>query len=599
MNFLKVNALAQSLKFFLSLGFVLGLSACFEVKQDTPALLPVGTIQGTLLDSTTLQPVVGASIDIGGSVAISDATGQFRVTDIKVQLDAGNTPKAATYKITFDLRNVTSPVNMLDSAATPRYMNFVYDRQSISFASATISTSTPANYLLENIEYKVGKLAANFVGIVADKNSLLPVAAGYTVKLFSLGTVPASGSGIVQYETLVGSTLTDSSGGFVFNNVESFRNFRIDSNSADRTFLGSKSITAPADSLTRTMSVSTNDAILLSSTDTLSPTIINVTPQMDADIAPAATDVVFTFSEPILQTVNTSTSPSIATGLYYKVDVRYLGGKASNIARTLAWNTTFTQLKISIPSLATSSKYTIDLTPANALFKDLSGNALDNTIDKRVLNFTTYGAVMPAAPDPVTVVNSTSLNYNSPTVLLNWLPVSGAKAYNVYRAQNFPSTAGQMQLIGTNPSTLTSDFSDTLPAERFVSGQNKLTYSYVVTSVSADNIESAPSSVVTAEDNVKATATIPTGLAATYTITFSEPMDEASATTLSNYLLSDGSAGAGTAPRVVSAVLNAGLTTVTLTLNATTTIGHVLAITGIKDISGKIMTSALRTFNSV
>lgn len=592
MNFNKVGGIslsARTLTVIALSGLTFVLSACFEVKEDTPVQKSTGTIQGKLLDSMTQQPIVGASIDLGGATATSNADGQYTISNVAVPVDATNNIKAATYKVAIDMRNVTSPVNMVSSTVTPRYPDHSYDLISVLFTSASSTTTTPITYLKENVDFKVGKLAANITGVVADKNTRQAVAAGYTVKLVSLGT-----AGTVVNETVVGSIDTDASGGFTFANIEALRNFRIDSWSPDQTFRGSQSITAPADGTTRTLSVQTNDAVFVASTDTLSPTIISVTPQMDADLAPAPADVVFTFSEPILQTADTSTSPTVSTGLYNKVDVKFMGAKASNIAHSLAWNATFTQLTITIPTLAAASKYTVDLTPANALFRDVNGNALDNTIDKRVLNFTTNGSATPVAPTTVTVVNSASLNYNSPTVLLNWLPVSGAKAYNVYRAQNYPGAAGQLQLMGSNPSTLTSDYSDTLPSAFFISGQNKLTYTYVVTSVSADNIESAVSPEVTAQDTVVPTATIPNILAATYTLTFSEPVDEVSATTLTNYILTVGSALA--VPTVTSAVLNAGLTTVTLTLSQSTTIGNVLAITGVRDVAGNVMTSAIRTF---
>jgi len=578
------------------LAMTLVLSGCFEVKADAPVQLPTGTIQGKLTDTVTQEPVVGASINIGGAVAVTGADGQFTLPGIVLPLDTSNNVKAVSnsYKVTVDMRKVTSPVDMSSATATPRYPDFSYDKISLSFASATISsTTTPVTYLLDNINFNIGKLAANISGVVADKNTLQSVSSGYTVNLVSLG---ASGvlSAPTLSETVVGSTYTDTNGAFTFANIESLRNFRIDAWNPDRTFRGSQNITAPADGGSKALLTQTGNAVLVVSTDTLAPTILSVTPQMDTDIAPVATDVVFTFSKPILQTPDTDTNPAIATGLYNKADVKFMGAKSSNIAHSLAWNSSFTQLTISIPSLATSSKYTVDLTPANALLVDVNGNGLNNTIDKRVLSFTTNGSATPVAPAVITVTNSASLNYNSPTVLLNWLPVSGAKAYNVYRAQNYPSAAGQLQLVGSNPSTLTSDFSDTLPTAAFVSGQNKLTYSYVVKSVSADNVESIASTVVEAQDNVAPIATIPTGLAASYTITFSEPMDEVSATNLSNYILAQGSAGS--VPTVVSAGLNPGLTTVTLTLNASTTIGNVLAITGIKDIAGNVMTSAIRTF---
>lgn len=595
MNFYKIVGFSWFTNFVVvAIVLMFGLTGCFETKEETATQLSIGTIQGRLVDSMTQQAIVGASVDIGGSAARSDAGGRFEIGNVKIPLDANNNIKAAAYKVSIDMRNVTSPVDM--STATQRYPDFSYDVVTLSFAAANSSSNTtPINYTLTNVDFKVGKLAATIAGVVADKNTLQAVAAGYTVKLYSLGASGGSGN-----ETLAGSTLTDAVGAFTFANIESLKNFRIDAWNPDQTFRGSQNVTAPLDAGTRTLSVQTNDAVLVASTDTLAPTIISVTPQMDADIAPAATDVVFTFSEPILQTANTSTSPTVTTGLYNKVDVKYMGTKVSNvassssIAHSLAWNSTFTQLTISIPSLAASSKYTVDLTPANALLLDLNGNSLNNTVDRRVLNFTTNGAVSPVAPSLVTVVNSSSLNYNSPTVLLNWLPVSGAKAYNVYRAQNYPSAAGQLQLMGSNPTTLTSDYSDTLPAAAFVSGQNKLTYSYVVTSVSADNIESAASPAETAQDNVAPTAIIPSGLAATFTITYSEPVDEVSAIALSNYVLTQGIAGS--VPTVNGAVLNAGLTTVTLTMSASTVAGNVLTINGVTDIAGNVMTSVNRTF---
>ena len=577
-------------------GLLLGLTACFETKEDTTTPQSTGTIQGNLIDSVTQQAVVGAIVDMGGSTATTNIDGKFEISNVKIPFDANGNINTSIYKVTIDMRSVTAPLNMAGAVAPQRYPDFLYDIVTLSFATANSTSNTsPINYLIQNVDFKVGKLAATMAGIVADKNTLQTVAAGYTVKLYSLGASGGSGN-----ETIVGSTLTDTNGAFTFANIESLRDFRIDAWNADQTYRGSQNVTAPVDGGIRNLSVQTNDAVLVVSTDTLSPTIISVTPQMDADIAPAATDVVFTFSEPILQTVNTGTSPSITAGLYNKIDVKFMGAKvsngatASNIAHTLAWNSTFTRLTISIPSLAASSMYTVDLTPADALLLDLNGNALNNTVDRRVLNFTTNGSVTPVAPTPVTVVNSSSLNYNSPVVLLNWLPVSGAKAYNVYRAQNFTSAAGQLQHVGSNPSTFTSDFSDTLPAAAFVFGQSKLTYSYVVTSVSADNIESATSPAVTAQDNVAPTAIIPSGLAASYVISFSEPVDETTAVTLPNYVLTQGAAAS--VPIVSSAVLNAGLTSVTLTLSASTATGNILTITGVSDIAGNAMASANRTF---
>ena len=573
------------------------MTGCFEVKDDAPPAKPSsGTIQGKLLDSVTQQAIVGAIVNMGGATATTDAEGKYVIRDVIIPLDGTNNIKSVTYKLTLDLRNVTSPVNMVNTSITPRYPDFTYDYTAILFTTATVtSTTTPLSYLKENVNFNVGKQAANLAGLVADKTTLQAVAAVYTVKLISLGTTAGPGSTGVT-ESTVGSTLTDANGNFTFSNIESLKSFRIESWNSAQTIRGTLNVAAPVDGATKTLSVLNNNAVLVTSVDTSAPIIVRVTPEMNADIAPAATDVVYTFSKPILQTANTSTSPSVATGLYYKVDVNFNGAKASNIQRSLSWNSTYTQLTINIASLAAASKYTVDLTPANSLLKDTSGTALDNTLDKRVLNFTTNGSITPAAPGAITVTNSASLNYNSPTVLLDWQPVSGAKGYNVYRAKNYPGAAGQLQLVGTTLSTLTSDYSDTLPVALFLEGQRKLTYTYVVTSVSADNIESAVSPSVTAQDNVAPTASIPTGLASTYTITFTEPVDEASAVNLSRYQLTQSDGSTVGVPTVTSAILNVGLTTVTITLNAITLTGNALAVTGVTDISGNVMIAVVRDF---
>ena len=591
------------------LGLSFGLSGCQGPKGDTGAIgaaQPTGTIQGSLRDSVTQQPIAGALVDIGVATATTNAQGEFVIANVVVPVDANNNVNAASFPVNINLRSVSSPVNMASATATPRYPDFFYQTIPVTFTQlyTATGTATPVTGLVATVDFLVGKLAANITGVVADSVTRQPVAAGYTVKLVSLGSANSATTtgGTGAAENIVGSTTTDASGGFTFANIESLRNFRIDAWNAAQTFRGTANVTSPADGETRTLSIQGNDAVFVASTDVLAPTIISVTPEQNADIAPAATNVVFTFSEPILQTADTSTSPSVPTGLYNTVAVNFNGAKASNIARSLSWNATSTQLTVNIPALAASSRYSVSLAGTGTALRDANNNAVTNiaTAGKGVLSFTTNGSTTPAAPAAVTVTNSASLNYNSPTVLLNWLPVSGAKAYNVYRAQNFAGASGQLQLVqpvAGQPSTLTSNFSDAVPNSPtvpFVSSQSKLTYTYVVRSVSTDNVESADSIPVTVQDNVVPTATIPAGLAATYTITFIEPVDEATATTLANYVLTQGVAAS--VPVISNAVLNANLTTVTLTLSAATVAGNTLTITGVTDIAGNAMAGAARTF---
>jgi Bacterial Ig-like domain len=601
MDFFKVKVLSirkYTFSVLMIIGLSFGLTACFGIPDAAPPeeTGAIGTVKGKLLDSMSQLPIVGAKIDLGSA---TDAEGVYSIDNVVITFDGANNIRDALYKVKIDLRNVTSPINMVDTSVTPRYPDYSYDITSVQFSTATsTSTSTRVTYLKENVDFNVGKLAATISGVVADRNTLLPVSQDYTVNLISLGS---SGNGVNEQQ--VGSAQTDANGGFTFANIESFRRFRIESYNLAQTFRGSLSLTAPADGVTRNLSVATNDAILVASTDTLSPTIINVTPQRDADIAPAPVEVIFTFSEPILQTANTSTSPSVATGLYNTVVVNYTGDKASNvtsslssnITRSLSWNALFTQLKVTIPTLAPASKYTVDLTPANALLMDLNGNALDNTNDRRLLSFTTNGAITPNPPGLVTVVNNASINYDSTSVVLDWLPVSGAKAYNVYRATSSLGATGQLQLIGGSPSTLISGYTDTLPANSFIAGQNKLSYTYQVRSVSADNIESDASPEVIAQDTIAPTATIPNMRLAVYTITFSEPVSEVLAVNPDNYILTMGTASA--VPSVMSAVLNAGLNIVTLTLNATIASGNVLTVTKVRDIAGNEIVGVPMTFN--
>lgn len=590
----------------LALSF--GLSGCTGPKGDTGAIgaaQPTGTIQGSLRDSVTQQPIVGALVDIGVATGTTNAQGEFVIRNVLVPVDANNNVNAASFPVNINLRNVSSPVNMASSTASPRYPDFFYQSIPVTFTTLySGGTATPATGLVATVDFLVGKLAANITGVVADSVTRQPVAAGYTVKLVSLGSANSATAtgGTGAAENIVGSTTTDASGSFTFANIESLRNFRIDAWNAAQTFRGTANVTSPADGETRTLSIQGNNAVFVASTDVLAPTIISVTPEQNADLAPAATDVVFTFSEPILQTADTSTSPSVPTGLYNTVAVNFNGAKASNIARSLSWNATSTQLTVSIPSLAASSRYSVSLAGTGTALKDANNNVVTNigTAGKGVVSFTTNGSATPAAPAAVAVTNGLGLNFNSPTVLLNWLPVSGAKAYNVYRAQNFAGVPGQLQLVqpvAGQPSTLTSSFSDAVPNSPtfpFVSSQSKLTYTYVVRSVSTDNVESADSGAVTAQDNVAPTATIPAGLAATYAITFSEPVDEATATTLANYALTQGAAA--TVPTVTGVVLGANLTTVTLTLSQATAVGNTLTITGVTDIAGNAMTGAARAF---
>jgi hypothetical protein len=599
-----LRSLSSALAALAFLGLLIGLSGCKGPKGDPgPAASvttqqPTGTIEGLIIDAVTKQPIVGAVVDIGVATATTNTDGQFVFRNIVVPVDANNNTFAAQYFATVNLRSVTSPVNMGSTTATPRYPDFHYDVIPITFtqlytSASGVTTATPVTGLIANVTFTPGKLAATITGTVADSVTKQPVAAGYTVNLVS----PAPGSnnsatgtgGSGGTENVVDSTTTGAGGTFTFANVESLKSFRIDAWNTAQTSRGSVAVTAPADGETKILSVQGNNTVLVASTDVLAPTIISVTPENNADIAASVANqnVVFTFSEPIQQNayakaLSASAIPTGGTGLYNDITVSYLGAKAGNITHTLSWNATFDQLTVNIPGLAGSSKYSVVIAATNKLV-DNSNNALVLAagIGSGTLNFTTNGSATPAAPT-ITLVNAAGLDFTGIPVL-DWLPISGAKAYNVYRTATIGGISGPPVLL--TPQALVSNFTEAA-ALPFTSNQNKVTYDYVVKSVGADNQESAASNLVSAQDAVLPTIIAQAAAGSTVTLTFSEPMDEVSAETIGNYALTRAIAPA--APTLSTAVYNVATNQVVLTFAAALTIdaNNSLTVTTVKDVSG-------------
>lgn len=565
-------------------------------------LTPTGTIQGYLNDAVTQQPIVGAVIDIGVGKATTSETGQFTISNVPATSSSGDGIPVVTgsYNATIDLRKVTSPVTMTSSTATPRYPDFSYDTFNVTYTSLNdttndndLSTSsnsgsgttnqsnttstnhdTPVTGLVAGKILSVGKLAATITGVVAYDSTKQSVGSGWTVELVSTGSSNSEGStgGTGALGNVVGSTTTDTSGVFTFSNIESMKAFTIKAWNSSQTYSTTgvgKAVTAPSDSETKTLSVQAETTVLVLSTDILAPSIISVSPENNADITPAATGVVFTFSEPIKQTAYaaaTSASNSQVSGLYKDVAVNYIGTKASNIAHTLSWNSDFTTLTVSIPTLAPSSKYSVDITTVTLVDSDDEPVIPPNLVAKGLLSFTTNGGATAAAPT-VTLTNSASIDFNGVNPVLDWDPVSGAKSYNVYRAMNqvwgSTSNSGAYALIANSD---TSNFTDTTIPDSDGDGytfiedqQTKLTYSYIVKSLSSDYTESDGSSSVPAEDLVKPRLDMAAGTFvadlqdgnSTITVSFNEPVNEVSAEAAGNYVISVAS---GTAPTVSTAV---------------------------------------------
>lgn len=580
------------------------------VLNPNPAeLQPKGTIQGILRDTVTQEPIVGATVDIGVGSALTSPTGQFVISNVPATTDSLNGSVTGVYQATIDMRSVTRP------AGAAKYPDFAFAAMTVNYTSlndagqaatgtdsVSLSASnhdTPVTGLVASAVLTIGKLSATVQGVAYDATTRQPVGAGYDVKLVSLGSNQGGSSGAT--ENIVATTVTNGSGAFSFANIEALRQFRLDVFHPSRGELGSENVRAPADGEVKQLLIQNDDAdtlnddlqgVAVRSTDDVAPFITEITPENNTDLAAGTVNAVFRFSEPINQNPGTDTNPSNPNGIHYLVDVNFTGMKASNIPYSLAWNGTGTQLTVTLPNLPAGARYAINLANAAGRLRDASENALLVNANTS-LAFSTRGAVMPAAPGAVLVTNAAQMNQTgAPT--LDWLPVSGAKGYNVYRATTTGSAAGTQLLLTATP-TANSHFTDSMLS--FVSGQSAVSYTYLVKSVSLDNTESAGSSVSTA-DSVRPTAIVtdigPTPGSAPkrdYRVCFSEVMDEGTVKGATNYLVGfQTGQSAPTLPTIDNYTYNpvTGCMVVTLATSLTP-VAHALTVSGMSDVAGNLL----------
>lgn len=581
---------------------VVGCSGSSTTNTTTVVTASGGSIQGVLKDASTQEPIAGAIIDVGTARATTNQSGQFTISNVAV----------ATFPATIDLRSVTSPVNMANATLTPaqRYPNFAF--QSLTAYNAAAS-SVAATSL---VTLTVGKQASTITGVVTDA-TLSPVGSGYTVTLSSTATTPA---------TVVNTTQTTATGNFTFTGVQSQGAYSLTAADSAGSFAtpaaSAVAVTSPVDGGT------INKTVSVTSTNNQPPTVISVTPQHSADITPVANQtVVFTFSKPIKQTaVVSSTSPSNPSGLYSFVAVNFAGNKAiraSNIAHSLSWSTDRTQLTVTLPVVAVSATYVVDL--CNAPLTDDAGlsvsglgtaclalppavaNATAGTAGKAYVIFTTNGGANAAAPTVVNITNSASLDSKKGAVLatlpsFSWLPVSGAKAYNIYRStkQVWGGTVNTHPAVKLNATPLlSSNYTDTTLVDYVENGAVKLAYDYTVTSLNSDSIESSPSGAATAQDVIPPKL-LQLGSSATVssiTLAFDEVVDQATAMNAANYNVSLTPAlgavavvvpVASVTKNVNAAVIPNVVTGYTLNFAAgvTTANASTVTITGVTDIAG-------------
>ena len=561
-------------------------------------LNPTGSLQGVLTDSTTGEPIVGAVIDIGAATATTNSAGLYIFYNLPATSQA-NGYAGGGYVGTIDLRNVTSPVPMNSTTFTGfRYPKTVFYSADVVFSSFDDTNAsnpgggsgsnhdTPITGLMATSNYSIGKLASA-IDVLVTNSSLVPVGLGYSVTILLNGAVVATDN-------------TNAEGRVLFKNLMAHQSYLISAIKFDKTMWGDDSYTTPGDGKTLTLlaqgtfsDLLVAGPVVVTTTDHVAPKVASTAPGTGADISDnTALGFLINFSEPIANTgaYASAVTPGAASvsGLWNDVIVSFDGSKAGNIVHSIAWISN-TQLGITLPPLSPSSKYSVTL-KCNALtkLKDLNGNAIstatcpDTSVDQ-VFKFTTNTGNAATAATNVVVVGASTIDFNTPTVNLDWPPASGAFAYNVYRSQVAKlggyagsETSGAFKKLNATP-VFTSQYQDTPlpvnPTNSFTNGQNQVLYRYQVVSLNSDLNESATSAPVTASDVVApglaaATDTFRTDFTNNNNIlvvTFNEPVDEVSAELETHYTVRGWT---GTTPvTVTKAFMESDLTRVTLTLS--------------------------------
>lgn len=461
---------------------------------------------------------------------------------------------------------------------------------------------------VSTVEFYTGKLAATIKGYVAgcySNDFFAGKGAGYTVSIVPTSGLWNTGTGNSDHVIATATTGTDSS--FTFSNIESGESFWICAKDAANTMYGCadgiassvpvapnfrpgdsnmNAVTAPNDGETLILNIQNSNAVHVCPTDRHGPVVTAISVENGSDLTPGNQSVVFTFSEPIKQTTKTVIdATTIGAGgqtMYDLINVTFAGVKAGNVDFTLAWNTTYDQLTVSFPTAA-SSKYYVKIPNIDGLFADAVGNAAalgvcaddgtapypappamygivtDAGANDCTVWFTTNGGAT-AANATIVINNAAVQNWNATAVNtgatsnqpdIDWLPVSGAKGYNVYRRLNqvfsdptstavASTNSHGWQRLTASPITATAYQDAALPAGDYVENSvTKLTFDYYVTTINADGRESTGSNTATAADVIAPELTSSlTNLSQAeerFDVTFNEPMREGFAEQVANY----------------------------------------------------------------
>jgi len=465
---------------------------------NTSTFTPTGTVNGVLVDSVTAQPIAGATIAIMTQTTVTGPQGQFTLTNVPangtaVGILTGDPGGGTSYPVVIDLTKYNAGL----AAGAVKYPNYVYAAVDVTYSSlgdaqpgSSTNHATPVDGFVANMVPTVGKLDANIQILVVDGHTLAP-AVGATVTLLSatnglnLNTTINSSVGVVPNQIMSGPT--DATGKVTFSNMQANESFTANATSADNNYTGTMDVVTMGDNTTKTYVTAAKlpanpegTCLQLFALSQQSPFILSVTPASLSDIAPGATAVTYTFSEPIAKTaysLATAPSTSVAGGLWGDVSVTYNGPKASNMGYSLSWSTDMTKLSVNFPTVA-ASRYTVDISTALLSLQDAFNNFGVDDLNLAVVAFTTNGGLTPQA---ATIVQDTN-----PATFTNitWLRTTNTYQYVVQVQRSLNGLVDDTGWAATSSTVIdVRTIDDTNGNLIFVPGwaSGQLAYSYEVT----------------------------------------------------------------------------------------------------------------------
>ena len=514
---------------------------------------PKGTITGLIKNRTTDAPVPGAVISIGYDGVVhattSNVAGAFSFADVPVgqyQIVNGTSVLSGTYTLTVSLVDYNS--SQTDQAK--KYRNYYYTTTTIRFTSLAAGDSVAISDMVGSVLLPISYLNTTVVGLVVDQKAQ-PVA-NAVVSLYDATVVP---------NVVLAQAQTQADGSYQFTKVDNGLTILLKAASADGSLEGSlaSSFTLPSNITADSMrSQVLAERIVLAPVDNVSPSVVSITPENNADVAPANLQIVYTFSEPIKQTAYTRTDLALGHGtMLDDIVITYIGLKkiTGPTSFSAQWNSTFTQFTITPQGLISSARYSASIQTAFSSGKitDVTGRVLINnallTGDFELLQFTTSGnSTVPNAPtlSRRNVIGVyPALDYLGGNVGLAWNFDNNARSYNIYKSIN----GGSFELLAKDVYGVQyAENSGSLVIP--VGASNPLSSAsvrYLVRAVSKDLVEGPASNVITVGDDVAPTLTnvaITPYLSSSnnsYAILlrFSEPLNQASAQLLGNYTFSN------------------------------------------------------------